>query len=386
MNKTEILSLLNADTPLQRIENLKMLLSLEKDAPEVRPQYANNHIHTIYSFSPYSPTAAIYFARQAGLQTAGIMDHDSISGAGEFRQAGKVAGVATTCGLECRINFDETPLKGRKTNNPDQDGVSYMTVHSVPPEHYSALQAIFAPLVAARNVRNRKMVANINREMAPFGISIDFDRDVVPCSQFAVGGSITERHLTWALAGKIIEYAGEDGVVPFLRDKLGFKLSPKLIANLEGKEHLRYDILGVLKSSLIERIFVPATDECLSLSEISAIAKKYDAILCYAYLGDVGESVTGDKKAEKYEDSYLEELFDVLSDAGVPGVTYMPSRNTELQIARLREQCRRHGIREISGEDINSPRQGFICEKLAEPGFTHLVDAAWELVRREERD
>ena len=386
MEKAEILSLLNAETPLKRIENLRRLLEAETTHPEVRPQYANNHIHTIYSFSPYSPTAAVYFARQAGLQTAGIMDHDSIAGAGEFRQAGKIAGVATTCGLECRISFDETPLKGRKTNNPDQDGVSYMTVHSIPPEHYSAFQAIFAPLRERRNVRNRKMVENINREMAPFGISIDFDRDVLPCSQFQVGGSVTERHISWALAGKIIEYAGEDGVVPFLQEKMGFRLSPKLIANLQSKQYLRYDVLGVLKSSLIERIFVPATDECLQLSEISALAKKYDAILCYAYLGDVGESVTGDKKAEKYEDSYLEELFDVLADAGVPGVTYMPSRNTDAQIRRLQEQCRRHGIREISGEDINSPRQGFICEKLAEPGFKHLVDAAWDLVRREERD
>ena len=386
MEKAEILSLLNVETPLKRIENLRHLLEAESTAPEVRPQYANNHIHTIYSFSPYSPTAAIYFARQAGLQTAGIMDHDSIGGAGEFRQAGKIAGVATTCGLECRISFDETPLKGRKTNNPDQDGVSYMTVHSIPPEHYSAFQAIFSPLRERRNVRNRRMVENINREMAPFGISIDFEQDVLPCSQFEVGGSVTERHISWALAGKIIDYTGEDGVVPFLQEKLGFKLSPKLIANLQSKQYLQYDVLGVLKSSLIERIFVPATDECLQLSEISALAKKYDAILCYAYLGDVGESVTGDKKAEKYEDSYLEELFDVLADAGVPGVTYMPSRNTDAQIVRLQEQCRRHGIREISGEDINSPRQGFICEKLAEPGFRHLVDAAWDLVHREERD
>lgn len=386
MDKNEILALLNAETPLQRIENLRKLLAEEKEAPIVRPEYANNHIHTIYSFSPYSPTAAVYFARQAGLQTAGIMDHDSIAGAGEFRQAGKVANVATTCGMECRINFDETALKGRKINNPDQDGVAYMAVHSVPPEHFSALQAIFVPLREARNERNKKMVANINREMSPFGITLDFEKDVLPCSQYAVGGSVTERHLTWALAGKMIEYAGEDGIVPFLKDKLGFKLSEKLIANLQSKQHLQYDVLGVLKSSLIERIYVPATDECLSLSQISAIAKKYGAILCYAYLGDVGESVTGDKKAEKYEDSYLSELFDVLSDAGVPGVTYMPSRNTEAQIARLREECRKHGIREISGEDINSPRQGFICSKLAEPGFTHLVDAAWQLVEREKRD
>ena len=41
----------------------------------------NNHIHTTYSFSPYSPTAAVYFARMAGLGTCGLMDHYSIAGA-----------------------------------------------------------------------------------------------------------------------------------------------------------------------------------------------------------------------------------------------------------------------------------------------------------------
>ena len=39
--------------------------------------YVNNHIHTTYSFSPYSPTAAVWCAMEAGLATAGIMDHDS---------------------------------------------------------------------------------------------------------------------------------------------------------------------------------------------------------------------------------------------------------------------------------------------------------------------
>ena len=28
----------------------------------------------------------------------------------------------------------------------------------------------------------------------------------------------------------------------------------------------------------------------------------------YAYLGDVGESVTGDKRAQHFEDAYLDEL------------------------------------------------------------------------------
>ena len=116
------------------------------------------------------------------------------------------------------------------------------------------------------------------------------------------------------------------------------------------------------------------------------LCKKYDALLCYPYLGDVGESVTGDKKAEQFEDSYLDSLFQVLEQAGVGYITYMPSRNTDQQIQRLRALCLRHGMGEISGEDVNSPSQSFICQKLAEPGFSHLVDAAWALVRREARD
>src|SRR5208283_291933 len=50
----------------------------------------NCHVHTIYSFSPYSPAAAAARARDAGLAAVGIMDHDSIAGAGEMREAGRI--------------------------------------------------------------------------------------------------------------------------------------------------------------------------------------------------------------------------------------------------------------------------------------------------------
>ena len=82
--------------------------------------YINNHIHTTYSFSPYSPTKAIWMAFNAGLATAGIMDHDTISGAGEFIEAGRIMGMATTIGIECRVDFSKTPIGGRRINNPDQ--------------------------------------------------------------------------------------------------------------------------------------------------------------------------------------------------------------------------------------------------------------------------
>ena len=94
-------------------------------------------------------------------------------------------------------------------------------------------------------------------------------------------------------------------------------------------------------------------------------------------------SPTGDKKAVKFEDDYLDELIAYLPEAGIPAVTFMPSRNTVAQLDRLMGLCEQYGLKQISGEDINSPSQSFICKQLADPRFAHLVDAAWKLVERE---
>ena len=61
----------------------------------------------------------------------------------------------------------------------------------------------------------------------------------------------------------------------------------------------------------------------------------------------------------------------------------MPPRNTRKQLERLQQLCRHHGLMEISGVDINSPRQSFNCPILLEPDFQHLCDAAWALIAHE---
>jgi hypothetical protein len=162
-------------------------------------------------------------------------------------------------------------------------------------------------------------------------------------------------------------------------------LVERVIRLLSDKEnpHFLYDMLGIMKSSLVEKIYIPATDECPSLKDVVKLADEVGAILCYPYLGDVGESPTGDKKAQKFEDDFLEELFVMLKEEGVKAITYMPARNTPEQIARLQALCRKYGMTEISGEDVNSSRQSMICPQLAKPEFRHLVDMAWTLVKRE---
>lgn len=386
MERQEILALLNAPTKQERLENLTYLLAYEKEKPEVKKQYANNHIHTFYSFSPYSPTAAVWFARREGLTTAGIMDHDSIAGADEFRKAGLLCSVGTTCGFECRVRVEDEWFAHRRINNPDQNGIAYLAFHSVPAAYFGRVHAIFKPLLEHRNRRNRLMTERINTLISDTGIRLDFDRDVLPLSKFSEGGSVTERHLLYALSLKIIEQEGAAEAAEFLASSLGLVLSPKQIGLLsdENNQYFTFDLLGILKSGLVEKFYVPATDECLTLEEAVTLGKEIDCIVCYAYLGDVAESPTGDKQAAKFEDDYLEELLGLLYEKGVRAVTYMPSRNTPEQLERLMALCMQYNILQISGEDINSPRQSFICKELATSRCAHLVDAAWDLVRREE--
>ena len=50
---------------------------------------------------------------------------------------------------------------------------------------------------------------------------------------------------------------------------------------------------------------------------------------------------------------------------------------------RLRALCRRYGMMEISGEDINSPRQSFVIKRMEDEQFHNLIHSTWELIKHE---
>ena len=379
----KILDLLNAPTKAERLANLKEVLKTTEFPPMV-PQYINNHIHTTYSFSPYSPTAAVYAARMEGLCTAGIIDHDSISGAEEFIEAAKIVDIPVTIGMECRISMDGTRMEGRRTNNPDQIGCSYMTIQSVPHDKIGRLTEFFEPYRAARGERNKKMIAKINDLL---GMELDYEKDVLPLSMYHEKGGVTERHLMYALAKAMVAKVGKGQAMVDYLASIGMNLSEKQQKLMLDTEYpfYEYDLLGLLKGTFVPKIYIDATDECPRLSEVVALCKEVDAILCYAYLGDVGDSVTGDKKAQKFEDDYIEEVFECLKEEGVTAVTYMPTRNTMAQLEKLRSLCDQYGMFQISGEDINTPRQSFIIRAMENPMFANLIEATWKLIEHEKQ-
>jgi hypothetical protein len=375
----------------ERVEALRVM---EKDnAPGVTGKgEVNNHIHTVYSFSPYTPSMAAAKARDAGLEAAGSVDHDSIAAAREMTAACAALGIGGCCGFEIRVSFKgedgKGPFAGRKINNPDSEGIAYMTVQGVPAPSIPETGAFLKPIREERFRRTAAMTEKANAVLRKSGFAaIDFERDISGASLFGEGGEITERHLLAAAAAKITDSLGRGPpLCEGLKDRLGIDAGKKGGQYLAdpGNPHYLYDLLGVLKTGLLPRIFIqPGSAECIPAKKAVDFALSIGAIPAYAYLGDVGESPTGDKKAEKFEDDFLEELFDELSRTGYRAVAYMPPRNTAGQLRKVKRLCAEKGFLEISGVDINSSRQSFNCPEVLEDEFRHLVDTTWAIIAHE---
>lgn len=377
------------------------------------PEESNNHIHTCYSFSPYTPAAAALGAWKAGLSVAGSVDHDSLEGAAEMREACSILGMGSVTGFEIRVFMhgadergrsattidgaatidsaatidDAAFFAGRKINNPDSAGIIYITVQGVPAQARAQAREFLAPIRERRRARTAAMALRANEILVGAGLApFDFERDVVGRSKYAEGGTITERHLLAAMAESLISGFGHgESLTAGLEAKLGLSLKPKVRATLSdsANPYLMYDLLGILKAEFLPSFFIQPTDECVDARTAVEFAKSVGAIPAYAYLGDVGESPTGDKKAEKFEDDFLPELLAELKALGFLAITYMPPRNTIEQLTRLRGLCADYGFMEISGVDINQPRQSFNCPELRLPEFAHLNASTWAMVAHE---
>ncbi len=385
-NLIEQLNANEMEVRLQALRDIKKLVDEGVLQEPVRAKDVNNHIHTNYSFSPYSPSKAIYCSWISGLVTTGIMDHDSISGAAEFIEAGKIMDIPTTIGAELRVSFDGTAIEGKRINNPDQETVAYVAMHGIPHTEIEAVKEFFVPILKERGKRNRAMTDVINQILQKTSIRIDYDNDVVPLSMACEGGSVTERHILFAVAIKMIAVIGKGiQLIDFLEKTLGIMVGSKNREYLKdvSSDMYEYDLLNVLKTEMVEQFYIPATTEAPPVELVSEFAAKHGIVLAYAYLGDIGESVTGDKKAMHFEDGFLDVVFDTIKNLDFKAITYMPSRNTSEQLTRLRNLCKKNDFFQISGEDINQPRQKFVCSAMRDPQFQNLYDAAWALIGHE---
>ena len=269
-----------------------------------------------------------------------------------------------------------------------KDQLKLEDIKGLIPEEKQTAAEFLEPLRAERLKRTATMAISANTLLLEAGLGeFDFDNDVVAISKYREGGGITERHLLSAVAEKLfLSYGKGEELLKGLKLKLGINVSPKhkTLLSDPNNPHYLYDFLGILKTDLLPRIYIqPNENECIPAGKVTAFAESISAIPAYAYLGDVGESPTGDKKAEKFEDDFIEELFTELSRLGFKAVTYMPPRNTTEQLRNIRQLCAEWGFMEISGVDINSSRQSFNCPEVLQEEFRHLLGTTWTMIAHE---
>ncbi|MFW5695757.1 MAG: PHP domain-containing protein, partial [Alkalispirochaeta sp.] len=229
MNGT--LNQLEAEEQSARLHALRTVVTQNIEGiRDVAPsEEVNNHVHTHYSFSPYSPTTAAYMARKSGLMAVGSVDHDSIGAAEELTDAAAVLGIGSTVGAELRVSFGETKFGDRRLNNPDSVGIAYMVLHGVPRSGVTRLRAYLEPLQQVRHERNRRQLDGLNTILRGAGIDpLDYDSDVLPLSWADRGGSVTERHLLYALAIRLEEMFGRgDALVSTVERELQVPLDDR---------------------------------------------------------------------------------------------------------------------------------------------------------------
>lgn len=377
---------LNAQSSQERLANLTVLKQIENEdkffIPKPNESDIKISLKTEYSSMPYKPTYLAYKLHQAGCQIAGIMDNDTLAGAKEFLQACKILDMKSLIGVEVKTYISRNKKRNIRINNLDQKDIINLCMTCIPENSIDRINDWLNKYRERRNERNKKMLDIINKKYKYYSINLDFQNDIIPVSLYSEGGTITEWHLIYALAGKLIERFGRGQILlRFLIQELHIPLTEKMKQNLldvtDNKIYL-YDLANILKAE-IKHFYIDATDECCSILEFIKMAKDSGSVIVYRYIGDIIHFVMGEYRVEKFEDSYLEELISELKELGVNAVAYEPSRLTDEQIKRITEVCDKFEMLQLSGETIYSVRQKLSGDILSDPKYEHLINNAWAL-------
>jgi predicted metal-dependent phosphoesterase TrpH len=153
----------------------------------IGPVSIDLHVHTLFSDGTFAPRAVVELARDRGLSTLAVTDHDTLEGLPEAFEAAAELGLEIVPGVEF-------------STVADGEGVHILTYY-MDLEHQE-LTAELERLREDRFTRGERMVAKLQA----LGYPITFDR----VREIARGGNIIRPHVAQALV--------EAGVVPTTKD------------------------------------------------------------------------------------------------------------------------------------------------------------------------
>lgn len=126
------------------------------------------HMHSTHSDGTDSPRRLVELAREAGLETIAVTDHDTTSAIAEAQAAGEELGVRVLSGVEISVEH-----YGRTVHL-----LGYCFDSGV-----EKLQAALTAILEGREVRNRKIIEKLNE----LGIPVTYEMVVAESGGMVVG-------------------------------------------------------------------------------------------------------------------------------------------------------------------------------------------------------
>jgi predicted metal-dependent phosphoesterase TrpH len=151
------------------------------------------HVHSVFSDGTFTPRQMVELARERGLATVALTDHDTVNGLDEAFSAGDELGVEIVPGIEFSTIYEGNGVH-----------VLCYFVDAENPDLAAELQR----LREDRYTRGERMVAKLQE----LGYPISFER----VREIAEGGNIVRPHVAQALL--------EAGVVPTLKEAFSDEL------------------------------------------------------------------------------------------------------------------------------------------------------------------
>lgn len=320
-----------------------------------------NHYHDNYSWGPGYPALAAYFSKVNGLVVTGQVNHYSLAGAREFREANGELELPCTVGFEVRA-LERNPVYVRdnsgsridlsKTviNSPGNPGEIYEMFHGVVGNSSRFIEQAHRPKLS----RYQGVVGLINDSLGSHnaGFYLPYGEVVSMANE----ANVLDRHVTDALFNYLYDDAKGDfeGIASRMSDwwaPLTASESEKLAATAISDE---YAASMVLRNGLRDRLLKtgmpayiqPSYEECPGADALNPYAVEDNSWLTLAFL--------------KPELAFLDDYCEFSKQRGFTAISAMQNRNPMSEIDIVKEHANIFDLLYINGMDVNNWTQPWI--------------------------
>ena len=366
-----------------------------------------NHYHSVFSWGPgyrMYPSLIAFLSKVNGAVVTGLVDHYSMKGAEEFSRSCRAFELPYTRGFEIRAWIRESfivngadgsqyDLSNMVINSPGNPGEVYIVFHSVG-QGLRSEEMFLGGSRFQKSARYLQVADLLNAQLRRIGISAELDGNQLMSS--SMYGNVLDKHVTGHLFDVLFDHfsglgrefdQATDNIVDCVMNMAGKDISAsersklaqaRTIADDQDREYAVFTaVMDIMRTNLLRvgtpGFVMPSPAECPNLSDLSRIAALDGSVLTYPILL---------RSAGGSEDPYLSSFVDRLSsDYGFSAVSWMPNRNTPEESIAISALAKSHGVKALSGMDVNR-----YLQRWAEPASADnaLIRSALGLVALEQ--